>query len=183
MSEIRINDDSKDYFDEKSLVEDDYYCHIKDMIKCESCDKIILNDPMRCNECYLSFCKNCSEKQNEEKHTCQNATYTINIAINSMIEKLVYLCNNCKREVQKKDIEDHLKKKCEKVQNPDKLIDRIFRKKESKKLIKLSPDEIKKLPQDKKINHISGKIIFVILFIIVILLGRSNVGKSSLINT
>ena len=180
MSEIRINDDSKDYLDENFLVEDDYYCHIKDMIKCKSCDKIILNDPMRCNECYLPFCKNCSEKQNEEKHTCQNATYTINIAINSMLEKLVYLCNNCKREVKKKDIEDHLKKKSEKIQNPDKLIDCIYRK---KSLIKLSQDEIKKLPQEKKINHISCKIIFLILLIIVILLGRSNVGKSSLINT
>ena len=77
-----------------------------------------------------------------------------------MLEKLVYLCNNCKQEVEKKDIEDHLKKKCEKVQNPDKLIDSIFRK---KTLIKLSENEIKKLPQNIKINHISGKIILLII--------------------
>ena len=62
MSEIRINDDSKDYLDENSLVEDDYYCHIKDMIKCKSCDKIILNVLIRCNESFLTFCKNCSEE-------------------------------------------------------------------------------------------------------------------------
>ena len=160
MSEIITNDYSNQYFDDNSLVEDDYYYRIKDIIKCKSCDNIILNDPMMCGKCYLIFCKNCSEEQNEEKHICQNVTYTINIAINSMLEKLVYLCNNCKQEVQKKDIEDHLKKKCEKVQNPDKLIDCIFRK---KSLIKLSENEIKKLPQNIKINHISGKIILLII--------------------
>ena len=160
MSEIITNDNSNEYFDDNSLVEDDYYYRIKDIITCKSCNNIILNDPMMCNKCHLTFCKNCTEEQNEEKHPCQNPTYTINISVNSVLEKLVYLCNNCKQEVEKKDIEDHLKKKCEKVQNPDKLIDSIFRK---KTLIKLSENEIKKLPQNIKINHISGKIILLII--------------------
>ena len=40
----------------------------------------------------------------------------------------------------------------------DKLFDALYRKKE---LIRLSPEEIKRLPQNKNINHISGKIIFI----------------------
>ena len=58
MSEIITNDNSNEYFDDNSLVEDDYYYRIKDIIKCKSCDNIILNDPMMCGKCYLTFCKN-----------------------------------------------------------------------------------------------------------------------------
>ena len=54
-------------------------------------------------------------------------------------------------------------------------------------LTKLNKDEINKLSENKeKVNHLSGKIWFlllIIIFILVILLGRANVGKTSLINT
>ena len=64
MSEIITNDNSNEYFDDNSLVEDDYYYRIKDIITCKSCNNIILNDPMMCNKCHLTLCKNNSCKHN-----------------------------------------------------------------------------------------------------------------------
>ena len=49
-----------------------------------------------------------------------------------MIQKLKYLCNNCKQEVKEADIESHIKNGCIKNKNPTKLIDAIYRKKEKK---------------------------------------------------
>ena len=161
MSENQSIDDtnSNNYFNDDSLVEDDYYFRIKEIIKCNACSKIILKDPKMCDECNQSFCKNCSEeKSNNENHKCENPTYKDNKILNSMLDGLTYLCNNCKREIKKKDIINHLKEKCEKVENTDKLFDALYRKKD---LIRLSPEEIKRLPQNKNINHISGKIIFI----------------------
>ena len=179
MLEKEINS-IESYFDENSLIEDEYYNGIKDSIKCKYCNNI-LKSPMMCEKCQWAFCNNCTEEIQNDNHKCENPSYIENKLANSLLGNLKYLCKNCKCEIKQSDIENHLIKKCVKNDNPIKYIDELYRK---QKLIKLDSDEIKKIPGNK-MNHISSKkILLILLFnIIVILLGKSNVGKSSLVNT
>ena len=151
MSE-NLTEETNKYFDENSLIEEDYYNGIKETIKCKYCNNI-LKSPMMCMECFLTFCKKCTEEMGDECHKCKEPKYVENKQTISLLGKLKYLCKNCNKEIFKADIEAHLKEGCAKNDNPTKLMDEIYRK---KKLIKLNEDEIKKL-HGKKINHISGK--------------------------
>lgn len=179
---MKENQEDDVFFDDSCLIEDDYYSSIKELIKCKICKKI-LKEPMMCLGCQSAFCKNCTDNLNQENHSCENPKYQENKTAISLLKTLKYLCKNCKSEVKAGDIENHLEKGCQKNENPTKYINEIFRK---QSLIRLNHDEIKKLSENKKkVNHITSKInIFIIFFFdLVILLGRSFVGKSSLINT
>ena len=170
--------DINSYFDKNILIEDDHYNSIKSIIQCKYCNKI-LKEPMMCKECLGAFCKNCIDELGKNNHKCESPVYVENTNAKALLGTLKYLCKNCKSEVKGSDIENHLKEGCEKNENPSKLMDCIFRK---KSLTKLKQEEIKKL-EDKKTNmyHISSKIfIFIIFSTLVILLGRANVGKSSI---
>ena len=74
MSENQSIDEtnSNNYFSNDSLIEDDYYFRIKEIIKCNACSKIILKEPKMCDECSQSFCKECSEEKGNENHKCEN---------------------------------------------------------------------------------------------------------------
>lgn len=144
--------DTNKYFDEDSLIENEYYNSVKNMIECKYCQKIF-KEPMMCMKCFGTFCKKCTEEMGNECHECKDPKYVQNKQTIDLLGKLKYLCKNCNKEILKVDIEDHLKERCVKNENPTKLMDEIYRK---KKLIKLNEDEIKKL-YGKKINHISCK--------------------------
>ena len=147
-------EDITSYFDENSLLEDDYYNNIKNLIKCKYCNKI-LKEPMMCRECLGTFCLNCIEELGKDNHKCESPVYIENTNAKSLLGTLKYLCKNCKNEIKGKDIENHLKDGCKKNLNPSKLMDAIYRK---EKLRKLSPGEIKKLSDENtKVNHISSK--------------------------
>ena len=153
MLEIQ-KEDITSYFDENSLIKDDYYNSIKNLIKCKYCNKI-LKEPMMCKECQLAICKNCIDNLNKDNHECENPVFTKNTQAISLLGTLKYLCQNCKGEIKGDDIENHLKNGCIKNNNPTKLIDAIFRK---KVLTKLDKEEIKKLSEQKdKVNHLSSK--------------------------
>ena len=114
-----------------------------------------------CMECQSSFCKKCTEEMKNEiinNHKCENPNYLNNKNAIDLLGKLNYQCKNCKMDIKKKDIENHLKEGCIKNKNPVKLMNAIYRKASLKKL---NSEEIKKL-SGKKVNHISGKIIFII---------------------
>ena len=142
------------YFGDKDLIEDDYYNGIKDLIKCKYCHKI-LNEPMMCLKCQGTFCKKCTNELVMETHQCENPTYVENKSAIFMLQNLKYLCPNCKTEIKQSDIEKHIKEGCNKVDNPTKLMDEIFRK---KALRKVNKDDIKKLSEQKQnINYITSK--------------------------
>ena len=149
------------YIDDDCLIEDEFYNGIKDLIKCQYCNEM-LKEPMMCNVCCDTFCNKCINKMQKDKkngHKCKKAKYVKNQNIIKTMGKLKYLCKNCKYEIKKEDIENHLKKGCEKNENPTKLMDCIFRK---KSLIQLKDEEIKKLKEEKtKIYHISSKIFII----------------------
>ena len=145
------------YFDDKDLIEDEYYNGIKDLIKCNQCDKII-KEPMMCMKCQGNFCKSCTNQLIMEKHQCENPTYSENKSAIILLQNLKYLCPNCKCEIKQINIEKHIKEGCNKLDNPTKLMDEIFRK---KALRKIDQDEIRELSKQKKnINHITCKLYF-----------------------
>ena len=148
------------FIDDTCLIEDDYYKSVKNSIECAFCHKI-LNEPMMCLSCQDAFCKECTKLLKQDNHSCENPTYIKNKNANRLLAKVKYLCKNCLCEIKKEDIENHLKEKCIKNENPTKLINIIYRK---KSLRKLKDEEIKELKQqNKEINHISCKIILLII--------------------
>ena len=152
--------ENEPYIDDDCLIKDDYYNNIKETIKCEYCNQI-LKQPKKCKECMKSFCdkctKNLQKKKDKKKHNCKKAKYADNINAIKIMSKLKYLCRNCKSEINKEDIENHLKEGCEENEHPSGFMDCIFRK---KSLRKLNEEEIKTL-NDKEKNYISGKIIII----------------------
>ena len=153
-----LDDDLYPYIDDDCLIEDEFYNDIKEMIECKLCQKL-LKTPMMCNVCGSAFCNNCVKKMQKKKdknHKCKKAKYIENKNVIKMMNKLKYLCRNCKNEIKKEDIKNHLKQGCEKLENPTRLMDSIYKK---KLITKLNKDEINKLSENKeKVNHLSGKI-------------------------
>ena len=158
MKEI-FEEDISAYFDEKSLIEDEYYNTIKDMIKCKHCHNM-LKDPMMCIKCQREYCRNCIGELGKEEHPCENSDfvkYKYHSAI-SFIGKLKYLCKNCKAEIKKEEIENHIKEGCVKNDTPSQLINEFYRK---QNLRILKRDEKETLSNQKKnVNHISSKLPF-----------------------
>ena len=148
------------YFDDDCLIENEYYNDIKDIIKCNYCSQI-LKEPMICLSCQLPFCKKCTKNAAKKKniyHKCKKPKYDENKNVINTMAKLKYLCKNCKMEIKKENIEEHLKVGCEKNENETKYMDAIRRK---KSLTKLSKEEIRNLGlRNKRMNHISGKIFY-----------------------
>ena len=125
-----MDDDLYPYIDDDCLIEDEFYNDIKEMIECKLCQKL-LKTPMMCNVCGSAFCNNCVKKMQKKKdksHKCKKAKYIENKNVIKMMSKLKYLCRNCKNEVKKEDIENHLKQGCEKLENPTRLMDSIYKK-------------------------------------------------------
>ena len=152
-----IEEDISAYFDEKSLIENEYYNTIKDMIKCKHCHNM-LKDPMMCLKCLGAYCRNCIGELGKEEHPCENPEFNKNLNAINIIIKLKYLCKNCKAEITKVDIENHLQKGCVRNENSTQLIKELYRK---KTLRKLKRDEIETLSNQKKnVNHISSKLPF-----------------------
>ena len=151
------------YFDENNPIEDDCYNAIKDLIKCEYCAKI-LKDPMMCNECQRTYCNKCIDKLNSDNHDCKKLSFFQSMEAISLLNKLKYLCKNCKSEIKKENIETHLKEVCIKKENPSKLKNEIYKK---KSLQKLTRDEIKKLKKEKvKHKTCKKKKFFYIIFLL-----------------
>ena len=159
MKEEQENDLTK-YFDDNCLIEDDVYNSMKDLIKCNYCNKI-LKEPMVCTKCQKAFCRSCTVKLEEENHQCVNPTYTNNEIINLMLGRIKYRCKNCQMETKKEDIKSHINKGCIRNENPTKLMEAFNRKAQ---LRKVEDSEIKEFPKRKiKVNHISGKIFLLII--------------------
>ena len=171
-----------DYFKDDSLVEDQLYISLKDLLICPYCHKLLKN-PYMCSKCQKNYCKKCLEEYSNMKK-CPNdnkeSEFKHSIMINEMLSKLKYKCKNCKKEIFQSDIKSHLEENCEYIglEREKTLADIIQTKKE---LIKLSPQEM----ENKKVDaSFTSKLFFLnklILINIVITLGESGVGKTSLI--
>lgn len=147
-----------DFITDASVIEDDYYLRVKEIIKCNLCNKIF-KDPVLCKNCQKTYCKVCIENWIKTEGTCPNcekeSEYPENIDKSALLFSLKFLCKNCKEEIKYNDVESHLQIGCITNKNSSNLFDAIYKK---KKLIKLSPEEVNKIKKNKQyINHLSSK--------------------------
>ena len=149
----------KGYFiTDESVIEDELYINIKELIKCGLCNKI-LKEPVFCKKCQRHYCKACLENWKKKDGKCpnckENSEFPKSIDKPVLLSLLKFLCQNCKEEIRYNDIESHLQKGCYTYKNPSKLLD-VYKK---KKLKKLTPDEISRIKNNNKqyINHLSSK--------------------------
>ena len=174
--------EKENYFTDDCIVEDQLYLALKDLITCPICHKILKN-PYMCTKCQTTYCKKCLEDYSSLKK-CLNheeeVQFKHSIMKSEMLSKLKYKCKNCKKEVIQDEIKAHLEDNCQYIEEEkEKTLAEIIQTK--KELIKLSREEMKNKIVD---NSFASNIFFIIkiFFInIVITLGDSGVGKSSLL--
>ena len=150
--------EKNEYFTDDSVVEDQLYLSLKDLLICPYCHKLIKN-PFMCNKCQKNYCKKCLEDFSNMKkcpYDNKESEFKHSIMINEMLSKLKYKCNNCKKEIPQSDIKSHLETNCEYVElEHQKTLAEIIQTK--KELIKLSPQEM----EGKKVdNSFTSKIFF-----------------------
>ena len=132
------------YFSDDCIIENDFYTSIKELIKCDLCDKI-LKDPYMCNKCQNVYCKKCLEDYSQLKRCPYEKTDTTFIPClqkNELLSKIKYRCKNCKKEVIQTDIKAHLESNCEhnEKMEREKTLAEIIQTKKS--MIKLSKEDM-----------------------------------------
>ena len=150
--------DKEDYFTDDSIVENQLYFSLKDLITCPLCHKI-LNNPFMCTKCQETYCTKCLENySNLKKCPKENieTEFKHSIIKSEMLSKLKYKCKNCKKEVIKDEIKSHLEENCKYVElEREKTLAEIIKTK--KELIKLSKEEM----ANKKVdNSFTSNLIF-----------------------
>ena len=178
---MKLNKD--EYFSDDCIVENSLYSTIKDLLICPYCNKI-LKEPYMCEDCQNAYCKKCLENYSNFKKCPKDGKNTkfINcITKKDLLSKITYRCKNCLKEVIQTDIKAHLEENCEhnEIIEREKTIAEIIQTK--KQLIKLSHNEMKNRKIDNTMTSKYISNINIILINIVITLGISGVGKTSLI--
>lgn len=146
-----------DYFSEDCIVKDQIYNSIKQSIICPICQNIFQN-PLICSNCSTSFCQKCIKNKTKcENCSKENAQYKESISKNQLLSSLKYKCRNCLEEVNRKDIEEHLKSNCQNNREEKKktLHEQYTSKKELKRF---SAKELeKKLDKNEQIYILKSK--------------------------
>ena len=180
------------YINDNTVVDDEMYKAFKDFVKCPVCHNILIN-PMMCMGCQKAYCKKCVNEwsKNDDRcpTRCKNPTYQKSLEKNNMLSKLKFKCEKCGEKVDYESIEKHMEicdkdninniKKSEEKNNNINNINK-------QKIKKIEKHEVERLTKGRKLPNITCKknLFHVLIYInIVITLGVSNVGKSSLINT
>ena len=145
-----------DYFPEESLVKDKIYTLMKDTITCLICSKIV-KEPMMSTSCQKTYCKKCLKKWVKTcPNKCKKPKYVKNLAINDILSKLTYECQNCGKHIKSQDIKSHLDSNCAKISNIPKTLGEEFKTK--KTLRKLTSEESGEMVKDGfQISYFSSK--------------------------
>ena len=164
------------YINKKNIVKDSIYEAFKDLILCPICKSIMIQ-PAICLYCQNKFCQKCKEKMTNNGENCpgncDNPNITDVTAKNNFITKFKFKCiKGCGKEIPFNDIEKHYESDCLSKIN---------------KVRTLTPKEAAEYRKthEEVIPHVTCKQNYKIIFgfSLVITLGNSHVGKSSLINT
>lgn len=162
------------YANENTIIKNECYEAFKDSIICPICQSLIL-EPFACLECLNSICKKCVEKKKICPNQCENSKFKQLNGKNNLIEKFKFKCiKGCDEEILLKDLEKHYSSDCLSKITRERA--KTLTPKEAAKYTKKSGNNI---PTLTSMYHI----IIYIIFLIVITLGFSGVGKSSLIST
>ena len=102
-----------DLFDEKDIVNKEYYNGIKDKINCPICLSII-EEPYQCSKCERFFCKNCILSVEKCPFRCENNTYNPSLLCKQLISELKIKCK-CGQVVDFDHIRIHKEEQCKNV--------------------------------------------------------------------
>ena len=165
------------YVNKKTIVKNSVYDMFKDSIICQICNSLMI-EPFICLNCQNTFCEKCKEKLKENGENCpgkcQEPIIKNVIERNNNITRFKFKCiKGCGEEILFTDIKEHYSSDClTKKQKP-----RVLTPEEVAEYKKKTDEDIPHVTSNSNINY------FIIYFNIVITLGASHVGKSSLINT
>ena len=162
------------YANKETVVKNEIYESFYDTIICPICSNLIL-EPTMCLKCQNTYCRNCIKDWMTKKQTCpndcENPEFKDIISKKNPITKFKFKCiKGCGDEILFNDLINHYNTNC------------LSKKKQMKLLTpKQAADYTKNT--GKKIPKFISKKIFINFIFIVITLGISGVGKSSLIST
>ena len=184
------------YINEDTIIKNDTYNSYTELIICQICQCIMI-EPVMCVDCQNYYCKKCIDDWKKKSEFCPNRCkgpiYKNVIEKNRLITKMKFKCiKGCGAEILFDDIKKHYSTNC--LENK-KEINNIINNRKGKSNIKNGKSNIKKLSKKevsellrskkytKKDYFTSNYISLFIFYFIVITLGDTTVGKTSLINT
>lgn len=106
----------KKIFNDDTVIKNDIYNSLKDLIICSLCSNIMIDSKM-CMTCQSSFCNECLEeylKSNKNKcpKGCNNPNFEKNIEGNNLIVKFSFKCIKCRKEMKYNDLLKHYETEC-----------------------------------------------------------------------
>ena len=177
----------EEYINDDTVVQDDFFNAFKDSITCPLC-LCILIEPVMCMKCQNVYCKKCvddwAKKDNKCPNRCENPNYKPSLEKNNILSKLKFKCQKCGEEILYDNVKSHIES-CKPNNNSKNNINTGNNATQTKRLKKLTKKELEKLEKKNLARITSKKNEYIIYFLIniVITLGCSQVGKSSLIDT
>lgn len=106
----------EDLFNETTIIKNDIYDSLKDLITCSICSKLFF-EPKMCMICQSSFCNKCLEEwsKNEKQcpSGCENPEYHDSIEKNNLLSKISFKCiKNCGKVLKFKELKEHYEINC-----------------------------------------------------------------------
>jgi len=101
------------YFEEKDIVNKEYYEGIKYMVNCSICLDII-RDPVQCTKCQHCFCWQCVKKLNSCPFKCGLTFFKSALLCKQLLSELIIKCE-CGKEMSFDFIKIHKEVDCEKI--------------------------------------------------------------------
>ena len=102
-----------DLFEEKDIVNKEYYEGVKDKINCSICLNIIEN-PVQCDKCQKFFCSDCIKGVKECPFRCKNNKFISGLLCKQLISELKIKCE-CGKVIDFDHFQKHKEEECEKA--------------------------------------------------------------------
>ena len=138
------------YVNNDTVIDNEMFKIFKPSVTCPLCKNIFIKPVM--SKCQNVYCKNCIDNWSKNNTKCPNncceePEYQNCIFKNEILSQLKFYCVGCGKELAYNEAENHHNSCC-----PNKTSADMDKSKKKKKfdLIKLSPDEVKKLTDKGK---------------------------------
>ena len=151
----------KDFINEESVVQDEFYKIFKDSIICPLCLDILI-DPVMCMKCQNVYCKSCTndwlKKDNKCPNRCNEPNYQQCKGKMEILSKLKFKCKECHQIFKYNECEKH-KEVCSEILKEFEVIDaNSIKTLSTNKIKKLTEEELNKIQKHgNKMTYISSK--------------------------
>ena len=99
---------------EEDIVNKDYFESIRDTITCMFCLSIF-EDPIQCESCHQTFCRECIKKFEKCPSGCKNMSFIPSQFYSELLLGIIIKCNKCQNKIYYKDIKKHMEEDCEMI--------------------------------------------------------------------